>query len=407
MNLIITTVLLITSSVATAKAPPHLDIEMSGYEYEKLIAWDQLELENQGRKHAFDDIFVTGKRNLDWIRLLNQNRIDKISLSTPESQQGFPINNPRVYNPEIIRASYNDLKEKMPESLRTIIFSSTPLPPQLPSSLEEYITWGLEVDRVYQIAARWRTLEPYREHLLMNGVKDIRGYHFITSNTDLMSRLKNWNSLATEEKPLVTQWLNQVCSNHLRDTNQCSTLTQRAIQKNQALSFFESHRAGSEEIISEMMHIPDDGKFGSVKWETQNEVKVPFKDPIDLNMRSYLLNNIEQEWNYSPFSLKINWVPQNAYGVEVIWSPGVTPHVPGLGSHQIYMDANAPISEYDVQWTIRHEFGHVLGFPDCYLEFYDPSLSAIVAYQLDTSDLMCSRRGHLKERHVEEIRKTY
>ena len=71
------------------------------------------------------------------------------------------------------------------------------------------------------------------------------------------------------------------------------------------------------------------------------------------------------------------------------------------------MDANAPLTEYDVKWTIRHEYGHVLGFPDCYLEFWDKELKAIVSYQLDTSDLMCSRRGHLKQRHFDALRDAY
>jgi len=53
-----------------------------------------------------------------------------------------------------------------------------------------------------------------------------------------------------------------------------------------------------------------------------------------------------------------------------VFEPGVTPHVNGIGGRIITMDANAPLDDYDVSWTIRHEYGHVLGFPDCYVEFY-------------------------------------
>lgn len=392
---------------AQTRTLPHMDLNMSGFEYEALLAKEQPLLGVQPKKHIFDDIFATGKRNLDWIRLLNQNRQDRISLSTPETQQGFPIHSPRIYNVALIRASYDELKQSMPEPLRNVIFGSSPLPTQLPCALEDYIKWGLQVDRVYQIAARWRTYEPYRDHLLMNSVKDVRGYHFLTTMDGLLEKLSDWKNLTNEEKPQITLWLNQVCRNSLRDIDRCRSLTEQAIQNNQAVVFFNKHKTASEEIIREMMYIPDDGHFGVVNWKTEHEVHVPFKEPTDLAMRSYLLDNIEKEWNLSPFALKVNWVAEDQYGVDVIWSPGVTPHVPGLGSHQIYMDANAPITEYDVQWTIRHEFGHVLGFPDCYIEFYDTDLKAIVGYQIDTSDLMCSRQGHLKDRHVQEMKRVY
>ncbi len=50
---------------------------------------------------------------------------------------------------------------------------------------------------------------------------------------------------------------------------------------------------------------------------------------------------------------------------------GVTPHVNRLGGNVIIMDAAASIEEYAIRWAIRHEYGHVLGLPDCYFEFYD------------------------------------
>jgi hypothetical protein len=50
---------------------------------------------------------------------------------------------------------------------------------------------------------------------------------------------------------------------------------------------------------------------------------------------------------------------------------------------------------------------HVIGLPDCYHEFYDTNLEAYVNYQLDISDLMCSRAGNIKERIYTELKKVY
>jgi hypothetical protein len=382
---------------------PHMDLNMTGSEYETLLSKNT----QPYGKHGFEEIFATGKRNLDWIRLLNNNRKQRLSLSTAETQQGFPIDNPRVYNPEIIHRDYANLKSTMPSPLKEIIFGTEALPDTLPCADETYIQWGLAVDRIYQIAARWRTYEPYMDYLRENAFRDIRGYYFLNKTPDLRERLGEWSRLTPSEQQLTLGWLTQICVNDLQDQTECSQRAQRAASSNSALAFYEQHRTASETILSEMMLIPENGHFESVQWKSENSIEIPFREPESESMKAYLRDNIQEEWQLNPFNLIVNFVSGFVDGVQVIWKPGVTPHVDRLGSDTIYMDANAPISEYDVQWTIRHEFGHVLGFPDCYLELYDSSLEAIVGYQLDTSDLMCSRRGHLKPRHISELRRAY
>jgi bacillopeptidase F (M6 metalloprotease family) len=71
------------------------------------------------------------------------------------------------------------------------------------------------------------------------------------------------------------------------------------------------------------------------------------------------------------------------------------------------MDANQSIEEDDSKLVIRHEFGHILGFPDCYHEFYDTELDGFVNYQLDTTDIMCSGTGAMTERMYKELKRVY
>ena len=386
---------------------PHLDLEMTGFEYEALMQ-NQLKLFGEGTgDRQFEDIFASGKRNLDWIRLLNQNRRDPISLSTAETQIGFPIEEPRIYNPSLIRAEYNRLKQEMPIELRQILFGKDHLPSSLPCTVEEYKLWGLAMDRVYQVAVRWKFNEPYKNSLISRSVNDIRGYYWLTKTPGLVDQLKNWSQIPKNIKSDVQKWLVLVCRNNMGLNAQCERRTQDAIDRDDVYSFFHEHKNAGAKIIDRMMLIPRNGTFQSVSWSSDNEMRVPFKDLFEEDLKNFLIHNLEEEWKLNPFSLKLSFVDSSSYGVEVLWEAGTVPHVPSLGSNIIYMDANAPISEYDVQWTIRHEFGHVLGFPDCYTEFYDTSLEAIVNYQYDTSDLMCSRRGHLKDRHVTELKRVY
>jgi len=388
------------------QAPPHMDLEMTGFEYEKLLEARKVLFSDSLGAGKFDDILATGKRNLDWIRVLNANRSDKISLSQASTQQGFPMHAPRTYNPTLIRQAYSDLQAAMVPELGSVLFGSGELPKDIPVSKEVFIEWGLKLDRIYQLAARWLNHEPYMDYLRQNEINDIRGYYFIINTPGLLESLKDWATVSEDKKAQVVVWLKQVCLNSVRSKSRCSTLVDNAIQKNKAFDLFQKYKGVAASLIAEMMQIPEGVRFALVQWNQPQHVLVPFVDPQDAAMRSYLIDNIQEEWKFQQFQLEVS-MTGTGRGVQVIWQPGITPHVPGLGSGTIYMDANAPISEYDVQWTIRHEFGHVLGFPDCYMELYDSTAEAIVSYQLDTTNLMCSRQGHLQQTHVDEMHRVY
>jgi hypothetical protein len=124
-------------------------------------------------------------------------------------------------------------------------------------------------------------------------------------------------------------------------------------------------------------------------------------------VKTFLSENIEDEWKWKDWRLTLNFISGGFDTTHVEFVPGATPHVNGLAGSTITMDANQPLTEYHVRWTIRHEFGHTLGFPDCYVEFYDTDKAVMISYQLDTTNLMCSRRGKLQEKHYEELKRVY
>jgi hypothetical protein len=148
-----------------------------------------------------------------------------------------------------------------------------------------------------------------------------------------------------------------------------------------------------------------------VVWTSKQSglMAIPFKDPKDTAVKSFLLDNIEDEWKKPGWNLKLQFQTSGSWmGMpEIKFEPGATPHVNGLGGNTITMDANSPLTEYGTRWTIRHEFGHVLGLPDCYIEFLDQEREVMVSYQIDLDNLMCSRRGKFNELHFEELKKAY
>jgi hypothetical protein len=131
----------------------------------------------------------------------------------------------------------------------------------------------------------------------------------------------------------------------------------------------------------------------------------PFLDPNHSILQSFLQSNIEDEWKVSGWNLLLSFRKNAAARVE--FEAGTVPHVNRIGGDVITMDENSSLDDYGVQWLIRHEFGHVIGFPDCYIEFYDSAVGEIISYQIDTTNLMCSRRGHLLPEHLTQLQRAY
>ena len=134
-----------------------------------------------------------------------------------------------------------------------------------------------------------------------------------------------------------------------------------------------------------------------------NNMVIPFEVPESNRLQNWLQINVEDEFKYNDWKLKINFKDKALSHLE--FEANTTPHV--SDGNTIVMDLNTNIDEYEVKWTIRHEFGHVLRLPDCYIEFYDPELDHAINYQIDINDLMCSRAGNMNKRIYTELLKTY
>ncbi len=384
---------------------PHLDLELSGAEISKIYDSQKRIVRISEEKSRLDQAVRAGKRNLEWLQFINEDRSEKISFTNPANQRGIPIDKPSEYNEAIAYQKYTDTVAQMPLTMRKVIVDGENFTKEPPVAIDDYILWGDKIDRAYQTAIRWMMMEPYLSQLANRRYQDMRGYYFIEQEPNRDQTLDSVHNLPPEKKEQITNWLIGVCLNSRLDETSCTTQVKASIRQKTAKAFYLQYRPASQKIWNSFYSIPT--LFPGIEWTVHQPdlAKVAFLDPPTQIMRDFLRVNLEDEWKWENWKLKIDF--GSSSGVDVIWEPGITPHVPGLGSNQIYMDSNAPLTEWDVQWTIRHEFGHVLGFPDCYLEFYDASRGVIINYQFDTTDLMCSRSGRLKERHFTEMKQHY
>ncbi len=410
------TVLTAPASTRAAVQLAPLELELDSVHYAHLIS--QLPKPPTHLRNSLDTILDIGKRNLDWLSLINSRRDagHQISFTSEATQIAYPIESPRFSNPTIIETDYKDILAGLPNSFKKpLLDMNSPLPVDAPLADDEYILWGAKLDRIYQAAARWRLQEPAMGYYRANARNDVRGYVALSKESDLDKKLKAYGSLNSDVKDRIRSALIGMCFNTRRSRTQCATELDRSITPAKgAAPFYQRYFAASHRLYEGYFRIGMERS--DVQWTARDPkvLSMPFATPTSQLIQEFLVGNIEDEWRWGDWALKLNFIPGAAdTTAHVVFKPGVTPNVNGLGGSRITMDANQPLTEYNVRWTIRHEFGHVLGFPDCYAEFFTDdegptgSGGVMISYQIDITDLMCSRRGKLKERHYNDMKTSY
>lgn len=394
-------------SLAWSKqAPPlHLDLEATSKELEQFLYKQNKVLNLQLdptviSADPLDQVIEVGKRNLDWLQFINAHQSAPISFTKPGSLRGIPITNPAKYSGDLTLQKFQNLAPQLLSEMRRVLIQGEPFTENPPEPVDEYLRLGNEIDRLYQTALRWRGMQPWLSWYEQNRQSDIRGYYFLKLVPDLQNKLQNWNLLTADEQNDFTTWLLSECYNSLASDSSCRQQLSEAEAQNKRWDFHEKFLPTAEATFDEL-YVLQNPRSDLISDPAANTTTINIKNQNSSVLENFLKFNIEDEWHWLSWKLLIAFSP--SANVEVFWQPGVTPHVNGLGGNKIYMDSNAPISEWDVQWTIRHEFGHVLGFPDCYVEFYDRTEAVMVSYQIDTTDLMCSRAGKLKQRHYQDF----
>lgn len=394
------------SSFALAEKP-HLDLELSSDEYRTLLKTQKTkELDAAPVATAL----AWGDRLAKWLAFENARRTPETQLrlsSATSRGNGIPISEPSIYSiktiSDDIEAMRRDFAGEMIEVLEGAKFPQT-----LPGADEaQFIKWARRVDINYQTAARYKSLLPWRSAYIAAQAEDVRGYYFFKTNNWTAETFATFAQLPAPEQETVREHLVGMCMNDLEtEREDCEREVTQAERLGRLGALFPRFYARGERQWRRFFEIPLYAVRSDVEHSDPNHMIVPFNRPKIAKFAPYVQDNVEDEFKWGDWKLSVKFGVFRQ-GPRLTFKRGVVPHVTGLGGNEIVMDSNQPIEEFDSQWTIRHEFGHVIGLPDCYHEFYDPKIEAFVNYQLDVKDLMCSRAGDMNERIALELQKMY
>jgi hypothetical protein len=370
-----------------------------------------LALEDAKKNELLEVVIAAGERNLDWLKLINSKRAPnkQLSFTSPNTRKGSPIDAPNKYSPSIIRGKFNDFIAQSPEAFISVISGTKSIPPELSLPEAEFLNLGLNLDRLYQSATRWTLMEPYLKEMTENSAYDVRGYYFLSKIENLNEKLKNYKHLPGTEKAQLKIWLLGLCRNSDAMLTFCESTFSKynGVFGKGLMAYYQKFLPNGKARYDANFQVPAEVARKDIVWtsENPNVATIPFLEP-EPAIKEFMLN-VEDEWKWDGWQLKLDFKKEGFAIPFVVFVPGITPNVESLGGNKITMDANAPLTEWEPTWTIRHEFGHVLGFTDCYVEFYDVKEQVMVNYQLDITNLMCSRAGNLLKTHYDEMKRVY
>lgn len=405
--------LLFSVNLAASTASHHtLPIELTSKEYHRL--WQQFQSRHAALSTplAIDKDSATsiqaGERLFQWIRLVNQHRSEDnaLRLTSEETRHGYPIEKPSIYGPTQISQGLKFLQQTLPKSMQDVLYNDEDMNQNLPLPDEIFIAYARMVDHLYQTSVRWETvMKPNIDWYKAQKSRDVRGYHTLLNTADLDEKLDNYAQLDKTTQATIFNAMIQLCINDHQSEQSCKKQFSQAQAAQALLDYKQRYWAIAKanwDSFFKISHPRTD-----IDWteSSPGKMTVYFTSPEDNAIEYWLKTNVEDEYRFGPWSLEMQFTPADQYSSVLRFEPNITPHV--SGGNTIVMDRNTDLNEYEVKWTIRHEYGHILRLPDCYLEFFDEDQGAAIQYQLNTSDLMCSRAGNMNERIYLELKKNY
>ncbi len=351
-----------------------------------------------------------GKRNLDWLKAINlaNPQVAPIMVSDPSIRPSYPVDAPKSYSPKLIWDRFQAALPTLSPEMQLVLSGAVdPAQGPLDVASDVYTLMLRQVERIRQDTQRWTALSPYMNDYIANQNKDVRGYLYLQSHPAYGQELPAFAVLNADLQDAYRLALIRLCVNLEEDAALCQGQFDYYRGRSELLKMATVYLPKGKRVYDSFFRI-DNPRPDAVWDETAQELRVPVRLPdasLFGKVRAFIVDNIEDEYRFLGWKLKL--VDDASSAVNFLFEADQIPHVNSLGGSFLTMDSLIDTTEFIARWTIRHEFGHVLGFPDCYIEFFDQNQDAFVSYQIDTTNLMCSRAGNFLPAHFDELKRAY
>ncbi len=385
-----------------------LNLAPQGGDETKKVSLKTESLNNDELQPALD----LGKRAIEWLNLVNEKRDtqNRLNLADRMTKNPVPPEKPKVNSTALILERLKIRTSEIPAAMKPYLLEQKDLTDVLPVSDEEFIQSIRGLNGVYQSAVRWIGQRPYLDYYSQNDVYDIRGVYFFKKEIDLENKLNHFSQLDAATQTNYSEWLISLCHNSEVDQSLCRQELDQAqndLKNPEAVrQFYSKYLQPAENVYNHFFEV--ENIRTDLLWNADRSIITQdFTNPEIEKIATWFKVNVEEEWQFKGFQLIIQFVQKNEVSPFLEFVKGVTPHVSGETHNKITMDPDYSLDDYDTQWTIRHEFGHVLGFPDCYLEFYDSEKMEMTYYTIEPDNLMCAWGGKLQQSHADELKRVY
>lgn len=361
-----------------------------------------------GSKPKLQPILDMGQRAVAWLNLVNLHRdLDhRLNLADRKTKNPVPPEKPNLTSVKILLEKLATRTSEIPEEMKPFLVNGQELVETPPVADEVFLKSIRDLNSVYQGAVRWLGEEPYFLEYEANNIYDIRGIYFMKKDADIETKIKNFAANTPEDIVLIKNWLVSICHNSEKSLDACTKELALAEKNQTVFDFYQSYIVKAKKTYDDFFTVNPVRK--DITWSADGQTLTQnFIDPNVAKVANWLKTNIEEEWKATGFQLIINFVKENPISPYIEFVKGVTPHVSGENWEKVTMDPDYSLDDYNTQWTIRHEFGHILGFPDCYLEFYNSKEETMTYYTIETDNLMCAWGGKLQPSHPAELRRAY